>query len=303
MSHIVKDPPETLTLGLWAVNLAEPVESLDQWIDRAAHRLEAAAREGVELLMMPEWVAAHFLAFAPAGLGPAGEVAFMASQATKALAGLADLVWSTGMSLLAGSMPAVRGNAFVNRAHLITPERTHVQDKLCLTPWEQRSNGWRVAPGDRLEIIAWRGLRLAIAVCLDIEQPALAERLQAADLDLVLVPSMTDLASGHSRVFSCARARAIELMCPVAAVGAVGSQRIDGRIETNTSGAAVFLPAEPELGFTGLFAEEPMQSESTGAGPLLIARNVPVGQCRRLRQSGAEAWPGPWSAAHIRIEG
>ena len=132
---------------------------------------------------------------------------------------------------------------------------------------------------------------------------ALAHRLQTADLDLVLVPSMTDLASGHARVFSCARARAVELMCPVAAVGSVGSQRIDGRIETNTSGASVFLPAEPGLGMTGVFAEEPMRSECEGPGPLLIARDVPVGHCRRLRRAGAEAWPGPWSADHVRIEG
>jgi predicted amidohydrolase len=301
LNHIVKDPPETLTMGLWAVNLAQPVDSLDQWIDRAARRIEEAAREGVELLVMPEWVAAHFLSFAPPGLGPAGEVAFMASQATKALAGLADVVWSTGLSLLAGSMPVARGNAFVNRAHLITPGRTYVQDKLCLTPWEQRSDGWLVASGDRLEVVSWRGLRLAIAVCLDIEQPALACRLQKADLDLVLVPSMTDLASGHSRVFSCARARAIELLCPVATVGTVGTQRIDGRCETNTSGAAIFLPAEPGLGMTGVFAEEPMRSEADGAGPLLIARDVPVGECRRLRRQGAEAWPGPWSADHVTI--
>ncbi len=216
MSHVVKDPPELLTLGLWAVNLADPVDSLDQWLDRAAHRIDRAAAAGVELLLLPEWVAAHFLSFAPSGLGPAGEVAFMASQATKALAGLADIVWSTGITLLAGSMPAIKDNGFVNRAHLITPGATFAQDKLCLTPWEQRPDGWLVTPGDRLEVVSWRGLRLATAVCLDVEQPALAHRLQSLDLDLLLVPSMTDLASGYARVFSCAKARAIELMCPVA---------------------------------------------------------------------------------------
>ena len=67
LSHVVKDPPETLTLALWAVNLAEPVESVDDWLDRAAHRIEEAARAGVDLMVMPEWVAAHFLSFAPAG--------------------------------------------------------------------------------------------------------------------------------------------------------------------------------------------------------------------------------------------
>jgi predicted amidohydrolase len=295
--------PETVTLGLWATNLAQPVESLDAWLDQAAHRIEEAAASGVDLLMLPEWVAAHFLAFAPKGLTPEGEVAFMASQATRALAGLADVVWSTGVAVLAGSMPSARGNCFANAAHFIQPGHTDSQDKLALTPWEQRLDGWQVAPGDRLKVIHWRGLRLAIAVCLDIEQPALIARLQGLDLDLVLVPSMTDLASGYTRVFACAKAAAVQLMCPLAVVGTIGSQKIDDRIETNTSGAAVFVPAEPSLGSNAVFAEEPMLSECAGPGPLLIARGVPVGRCRRLRESGAEAWPGPWSAAPIRIEG
>jgi predicted amidohydrolase len=298
-----KIPPETVTIGLWATNLAEPIDSLDHWIDRAAHRIEEAAASGVDLMVMPEWVASHFLAFAPKGLTPAGEVQFMASQAAKALAGLADVVWSTGMTVLAGSMPAAKGNVFVNRAHLITPGKTYTQDKLCLTPWEQRPDGWQVSPGERLEIVTWRGLRLAVAVCLDIEQPDLARRLQRARLDLLIVPSMTDLVSGYTRVFACAKARAIELLCPVAVVGTVGAQRIDGRIEPNTSGAAVFVPAEPALGSNAVFAEEPMIAVCEGPGPLLIARDVPVGLCRRLRAEGAEAWPGAWSAAHVQIEG
>ncbi|MBI3497599.1 MAG: nitrilase [Proteobacteria bacterium] len=295
---------EQVTLALWATNLGQPLVSLDEWIDQAIHRIEEAAAGGVDLIMLPEWVAAHFLAFAPPGLEPAGEVAFMAAQAPKALAALADAVWSTGITLLAGSMPAAQANGFVNRAHLITPGATYTQDKLCLTPWEQRADGWLVRPGDALKIIPWRGLRLAIAVCLDVEQPALAARLQQAKPDLLLVPSMTDLASGYTRVFACARARAIELMCPVAVVGTVGVQRINGLSEPNTSGAAVYVPAEPELGSTGIFAEHPMTTECVGLGPLLIARGVPVGQCRRLRGAGAgaEAWPGPWSADHVRIE-
>src|SRR3546814_7527676 len=52
--------------------------------------------------------------------------------------------------------------------------------------------------------------------------PALALRLAPLDPDLILVPSMTAKLSGYSRVFSCAKARAIELLCAVAATGVIG---------------------------------------------------------------------------------
>ena len=45
-----------------------------------------------------------------------------------------------------------------------------------------------------------------------------------------------------------------------------------------------------------------MLTETEGDGPMLIARDVPVGACRALRRAGAEAWPGPWSADHVTLE-
>ena len=294
---------ETVTLALWAANLGRPLASLAEWVALAEAKLTEAAAGGADLLMLPEWIASHWLSFAPADLARDREVAWMAEQAEAALPALARAATARRLTLLAGTMPAAAAGGYVNRAHLLLPGGASAhQDKLCLTPFEKRLDGWLVRPGGTITNFGWRGLRLAVAICLDIEQPALAGRLQGLDLDLVLVPSMTDLESGYRRVFGWAKAHAVELMCPVAAVGLIGTQTINGRTEPNTSGAAAYLPCEPDLSPSGIHAEIPMLAEAQDDGPLLIARDVPVGACRRLRRAGAEAWPGPWNADHVTLD-
>jgi len=294
---------DTVTLALWAANLARPLGSLAEWLAVAEAKLDEAEAAGADLLMLPEWIASHWLNFMPTDLPRTREVAWMAEQADLALPALARAVGKRRLTLLAGSMPAPVAGGWANRAHLLLPDGTRAhQDKLCLTPFEKNPAAWLMQPGLSFTTFDWRGLRIAVAICLDIEQPALAARVQGLDLDLVLVPSMTDLESGYRRVFDCAKARAVELLCPVAAVGVIGSQVLRGMAEPATSGAAVYLPCEPSLGHNGIHAESPMMAESEGDGPLLIARDVPVGACRKLRRDGAEAWPGAWSADHVKLE-
>jgi predicted amidohydrolase len=192
---------------------------------------------------------------------------------------------------------------FYNRAWLLLPDGRRVAyDKLVLTPSEKNPAGWCLQPGERIEIAEWEGLRIAPLVCLDVEMPALAWRLQPLDLDLLLVPSMTAFRAGYRRVFDCAKARAIELQTLVAAVGAIGvPQRLAGR-DSNTSGAAVFTPCEVALGHDGVAATIGPWSEVEGPGPMLIARDLPVADLRALRRGKADVWPGAWSADHLTIE-
>lgn len=153
-------------------------------------------------------------------------------------------------------------------------------------------------PGDTLRLVSWRGVKLAILICLDIELPAMAARLAAEDVDLLLVPSMTGKLSGYHRVFQCARARAVELQTVTAAVGTVGTLR-DG--STNVSGAAVYVPCEAALGYTGQIASLVPRGETGDSGPLLIVR-LPVTAVRASRHGDAEVWPGAWRGDAVRIE-
>jgi len=293
---------DTFGLALWATNVARPLSGLDDWVARVDARMAEVAAAGARLLLMPEYAAEQWLAFKPDGLTTDREIAWLADQAPAALEGLRPLPARHGVALLAGTMPWTVDGGQRNRAWLLLPDgRVVHQDKLCLTPDEQDDATWRLTPGDSVQIVRWAGLTIATLVCLDVEMPALSSLLAPHRPDLLLVPSMTARRSGHARVFGCARARAVELMCAVAVTGLVGPAPGTTWNPTNVGGTAVYLPCEPSLGYTGVYAETPAVGEHWGEGPMLIARDLPVGAIRVLRDRGSEVWPGTWGAGHVRV--
>jgi predicted amidohydrolase len=301
---------ETITVGLWATNLEPPATSLMGWAAAVETRMAETQAAGAQLLVLPEFACAQWLSFAPVGLPLDQQVPWLASLAEPALDALGPLPARYGLVLLAGTMPVAvpepsSGTTdYVNRAWLLTPEGgRYSQDKLCLTPSERNPHGWLLTPGSTVEVITWRGLRIAVVVCLDVELTSLWARLATLDLDLVLVPAKTDLLSGYYRVFGCAKARAIELQTVVCAVGAVGTPLGLPAVDTVVGGAAAFQPCEATLGYTGVAAALEPHAAAAGLSPMLFAYHLPVGECRRLRHGGAEAevWPGSWNSAHITI--
>lgn len=294
---------DTLSIALWATNLEPGLASLDAWAAGVDAMLARAAADGARLLVMPEYASAQWLSFAPA-LAPTEEIPWLARQEGAALERLRPLVARHGVALLAGTMAHdAGGGRYTNRANLLYPDGRHlVQDKMALTPGERDAASWCLSTGGTLKVMEIDGWRFAIVICLDIELPALAVRLAGLDLDFVVVPSMTRLASGNARVFGCAKARAVELMTVVAAVGAIGERPLSGAAHSNTSGCSVFLPCEEALGHTGIGPTTGITDRADGPGPYLLCRDLPLGLVRRLRREGAEVWPGAWSAAHLVIE-
>ncbi len=297
------------TVALWAVNLANPVNDAEEWFARVRTQMRAARDAGADLLVMPEYACEQWLDFAPPGLTEDREIPWLGEVAVSSLPRLAALVEETGLGLLPGTMPhAAPGHAWTNRAHLLLPGADGVihgfQDKLCLTPFETEPGAWMLVPGTEFHITEWRGLRLAILVCLDVELPALSARLAPLGIDLLLVPSMTEREAGYWRVFGCAKTRAIELQTIVCAVGTVGPFQTGGRVEPNVSGAAVYLPCEAGLGHTGILAAiGPMKESLEPIGSLLVVRDLPVEAVRSLRAGAAEVWPGSWQADGVGIVG
>lgn len=302
------DECDSFSVALWATHLGTPLSGMHEWLAHVAAHMQRAAGAGADLLVMPEYAAEHWLAFAPRGLAAREEIPWLATLAEEALEGLRPLPARYGIGLLAGTMPVPvaegRDGAppVVNRAHLLLPDgRIIDQDKLCLTPVEKNLQGWHLSRGDSIRIVPWRRLRLAILVCLDIELPALSARLAARDVDIVLVPSMTESLAGYNRVFSCSRARATELLAAVAAVGSIGAVLTEKPRSPCVSGAALYLPCDASIDPGGIAAEIPPTHTCDDAGPLLVVSDVPVARLRALRRSGAEVWPGAWQDAHVSI--
>ncbi len=269
-------------------------------------QLENAAKSGVDMLLLPEYSSEHWMHFAPAGLPLTSEIGWMAGQAAIVIPDLQEAVRKTGVALIAGSMPWPDGKGgYFNRAWGLFPDREAVfQDKLVLTPFEKDPNDWTLEKGLKVGIFEWRGFRMAILICLDIEMPDLSHRLATRDIDLILVPSMTEKPSGYHRVFGCAKARAIELMAAVAVVGLIGGSSKDGEPRPGcSSGASVFIPCEEVFGYNGIHSEIPLANKADGLGPMLMSRDIPLAQIRAIRHGNPEVWPGPWSAKDIEISG
>lgn len=147
------------------------------------------------------------------------------------------------MALVAGSMPArieFAGQvSYRNRAQLMLPEGREVtHDRRRLTPGQRDPAGWEVATGATRRVVEWMGLRIAVLICLDVKLPALSARLSSCNIDLPLVPSMTERLSGFHRVFGCAKARAVELVCSVCVVGGIGPATTAEPRPGNVSGDA-----------------------------------------------------------------
>jgi predicted amidohydrolase len=301
--------PEFVSLELWAANLETGTPDLASWLVRLEQHMAAAAARGSQLLALPEFACAQWLSFAPLDLPPSGQLGWLAEIAVTAMPAMASLATTYGVSLLPGTVPERVGArdgvpTFANRAWLLTPEGgAFSQDKLSLTPIEEDAAAGATIRGERVNVIPWNGLRVAIAVCLDVEYTALWARLGQLDLDLVLVPAKTDMITGYNRVFTCARARAIELQTAVCAVGAVGAPLGHPATDTGVGGAAAFLPSDVSLHLDGVFAALPPQSAALVTDPVLVVQNLPVGQCRRIRNGAAEAevCPAAWTAEHLHI--
>lgn len=288
------------------MRLGHVAPDMARWAAAVEAQVAAAAARGADVLVLPEWIAKQWLAFAPGDLTGRDEVAWLADRAPEALELLRPIAARHGIALLPGSTAFHAPDdspPWRNRAHIFLPDGREIHhDKLCLVPSERDPEDWNLSTGSSVRVFDLNGARAAMLICLDIELPALSARLAAAGIDLLLVPSYTSRLSGYSRVFSCARARAVELLSAVCVVGCFGEfTTANGTGFQSTSGAAVYVPCEPDLGMTGILEELPPRDSGEGPGPMLVA-DVPVARIRALREeTSGEVWPGAWDASHVSI--
>ena len=171
--------------------------------------------------------------------------------------------WEAQLSLLAqkhrcwitgATIPVRTDNGVVNRGYFVAPwGEVHHQDKLILTPYEREVLG--MVPGDGLSIVDTVMGRFGMLICYDCEFPLLARRLAEADVDMILVPSCTDLPAGQTRVRQSARARAIENQCLVVQAPLVGAVPDCDIIDTSTGRPGFFVPPDRGLPSDGILAD------------------------------------------------
>ncbi|RYD31360.1 MAG: hypothetical protein EOP85_22840, partial [Verrucomicrobiaceae bacterium] len=167
------------------------------------------------------------------------------------LAGVSRIFWETlypglqkhlarpDKAVVLGTAPFLDSDGTLkNRAPIMSEGKSLHQDKIHLTPWEEAFSG-----GGPLHVWTFRGHRVAVVICLDVEIPELSSALRGSQLDLMLVPSATETVLGVERVGRCANARAVELGCHVGLCHLVGTTE-STLVDENVGQLAAFSPSQ-----------------------------------------------------------
>jgi predicted amidohydrolase len=222
-----------------------------------------------------------------------------------AIRGVADIFWNQlwpgiatshsrpDKAAVLGTVPFVdEGGRMRNRAPILNSGQTLYQDKIHLTPWEGAFTG-----GGPVRVWDFRGLRVVVVICLDVEIPEISAALRGVDLDLMLVPSATESLAGVERVGRCAGARAVELGCHVGLchlVGGLDSELVD----ENLGRLAVFSPSQSVFPA----ANRQVVSEVFKQGFHRMSASLDIAALRKNRADLAETDPSKIRPAPIRLE-
>lgn len=148
---------------------------------RLSRALRDAASKGAELLLAPE--------LALSGYNQSAEdLLAVAKEAPDVLSRLSDAVKDTGVALAMG-LPRFDGDHLYNAAVLITPEDGLVlsYDKCHLFGEDERAT---FAQGNRRsQLVEWKGLKVGLLICYDVEFPEMVRALAIDGMQLALVPT------------------------------------------------------------------------------------------------------------------
>ena len=231
-------PPEILHARVVSWDLGFHPKTQQAWIDRLASEVSAAARDRVDVLVLPELLA---WGLAPYKTSKAEPAAVYITRVWKqdVLPRFAKALMGKDILMVAGSYPHQEAgwkHAF-NRAAIWTGSDWLFADKLHPTQAEMVEDP-PIRAGERLPLLRFKGATVAALICFSVEMPEVSARLKAEGVQLVLVPSATPDEHGVGRILRSASARAVELGAAVLVSPLTGEQ--DGW--KNMGSASLFLP-------------------------------------------------------------
>jgi predicted amidohydrolase len=251
--------PLTLALAQYAIERVAGVEGFGARLDRLA--AEAAAR-GAEMLVLPEYAAVESAGHYVATADVVAELAAVTSRSADLLAAMRAAAMRHRLWLAPGSLPMPMGQKIRNRAPLITPDgRVAWQEKRVMTRFETES--WGISPGDAPVVFATPWGPIGLAICYDIEFPALVRAAVVAGAWLVLCPCCTDTMWGFNRVRLAARAGARENQCYVVIAPTVGAAPWLAALDDNHGYAAAFGPVDRGFPPDGVLARGALDEPGT----------------------------------------
>lgn len=228
----------TLQLAGISYSLSQQAATLSQWEEALRSEMRSLLAAGIQFICYPELFLLGLSQYFPGDMHQ--QFAAIAQYVeSELMARLASDLSPFQAGLCLGSGPRRQGDHWVNSSAIWQGKRWIHQDKLNLTPWEQT-----FTPGYVLHVFNFHGLKTAVLICFDIEQPSISLRLKQEGIDLIFVPSATMDKNGNERVNRCASARSIELGAAVLTVPLVGDTNCSELIDHNEGRQGFFLPAQ-----------------------------------------------------------
>lgn len=281
---------ESLKLDLRTFDVGVSVSGPEAFADHVVGLVRVSWEDGADIVVLPEFLWMGLERFVAEEDKVRGVAALFWGQLWPRIS---SALTRPDKAVVLGSVPFVGGDRKVrNRAPILNGGASLHQDKLHLTPWESAFVG-----GDALRLWEFRGVRIAVVICLDIEVPEISVALRGAGVDLLLVPSATETILGVERVGRCADARAVELGCQVGLchlVGRAESQLID----ENVGRLALFSPSQ------GAFAEAQRQVATpvVADGEHRLTADLDISAVRANRAAVGETDPSKLKSRVIRLE-
>jgi len=217
---------------------------------------------GADICVLPEYFAMLSLDFAPDDLKESSEVPWMAEELISLRGDLFKISREIDIAILAGTWPTpFRDKGYRNTAYLQFSKGEYIiQPKLHLTNEEMDRMGWYLKKGNDISPFDFKGKKCGICICHDTVSDRGEEEWRKEKVELLFVPSMTEMegnvgtVDSHAYIFEHARKRSKQLNCAVVAVGAAGTQTFPNRPfrspEKNVGGAALYVNGEVEF-YTG----------------------------------------------------
>jgi predicted amidohydrolase len=274
----------------------ERIEDFEAFAAKQARFVDAARAAGARLLVMPEYLGMELASAIDghAALTPAALALAVASFEDRFRELFATLAERAGIAIVAGSFLAmVRPGVLRNRSTFFAPGRAPIdQDKLALTRFERELGC--LEPGDALGVVEWRGLRVGIAVCYDIEFPLPVRAQVEAGARLIVVPSSTDTAAGAARVRTGCAARALENQVYVLKAVTTGDAPFNAFLDANTGEPALHAPIDRGFPDDGVVVKGVVDS-GPAAGLLAIA-DLDLDALAAVRRDGQVGNDADWPA-------
>jgi predicted amidohydrolase len=282
-----------ITIDLLTFDPGTRCPSTSLFASDIVERIHCSWDSGADLVLLPEFT---WMALEP----------LVATHHKEPLHIIADVFWNqlfpelqkqlsrSQKTVVLGTVPTLTEfGAIRNRAPIFSNGSFFYQDKLHLTPWESAFE-----QGDTLRIWNFRGYRIAVIICLDIEIPELSARLRDAEVDLILCPSATETLLGVERVNRCASARSVELGCYVAVSHLTGIAD-SSLIDISLGCAALYSPSQSAFQKTPRHSETPVYEKGDHSLRVTVDKYL-LDVTRRMRVETNPANLGLSSAGIMR---